>query len=185
MEYTMSQSRRIFFSSLAGLVLYLSAAALATADPLVLTIHNPNQFALPGQPVTFSASVTNTGTTNPNSVVINTMQISVTAFSIEPPDFAPFGSNFQGQVVPVSSTIGPLPILTVTILNTVPLGSVISGTINVHYNGFTEITETQNWSITVGTAPEAVPEPATMILLATGLAGPLGFRRVRRKFRGL
>lgn len=181
----MSQSRRIFFSSLAGLVLYLSATTLAMADPLVLTIHNPNQFALPGQPVTFSASVTNTGTTNPNSVVINTMQISVTpAFSIEPPDFTPFGSNFQGQVVPVSSTIGPLPILTVTILSTVPLGSVISGTINVHYNGFTGITETENWSITVGTAPEAVPEPATMILLATGLAAPLGFRRVRRKFRG-
>ena len=182
----MSQSRRIFFSSLlAGLVLYLSAAPLAKADTLVVTILNPNQFALPGQSVTFSASVTNTGTTNLNSVVINNMQLGVTAFSIEPPDFDPFFSNFQGQVVPAGSTLGPLPIFTVTILSTVPLGSVISGTINVHYNGFTEITETANWSITVGTAPEPVPEPATMILLATGLAGSLGSRRVRRKFRGL
>ncbi len=174
----MFRSRRIFFSSLAGLVLCLSTAAIAKADPLVLTLQNPNQFGLPGQTIVFSASVTNTGTTNSNAAKITGIHFDGNVFD----DFShlPFIINFAQQVVAAGDTLGPLPIFTVTIPVEATLGSVLVGQVTLLYDDPIS-TNTESFSITVGPAP--VPEPATMILLATGLAGALGSRRVRRKFR--
>ena len=174
----MSRSRRILFSSLAGLVLFLSIPALAKADPLVLTIQNPNQFATPGQTLIFSAQLTNTSTLNSNSATIGEQATSlgfVSVLAIQP--F--FDNNFNLQVVAVGSTLGPLQAFSVTVDPAAPLGSVITGTLRFSYSPGIQ-TNVANWTVTVGPAP--VPEPATMLLLATGLAGALGSKRVRRRF---
>ena len=163
---------------MAGLVLCLTTPAMAKADPLVLTLQSPNQFGLPGQKIIFSASVTNTGTTNLNAAKITGLHWEATVFDDD--SFAIFVINFGQQVVGAGDTLGPLPIFTVLIPAEATLGSVIVGQLTVLYDDPIS-TNTESLSITVDTAP--VPEPATMILLATGLAGALGSRRVRRKFR--
>ena len=95
----MSRSRRIFFSSLAGLVLCLSTATLAKADPIVFTITNPNQFALPGQTVTVFASATNIGA---NTDLINVVGCALCGLF----NTAPLFTNFFLEEVTAGSTLG-------------------------------------------------------------------------------
>jgi len=175
----MSRISKLFFSSLAGLVLFLSIPALAKADPLVLTIQNPNQFALPGTAVTFSATVTNTGTLNANPATIANYLITAGCFCAFSINVSLFQANFNNQVVGVGAPLGPLPAFTITAGANALLGSVITGSFSVIYNGQVSTTR-ENFSVTVGPAP--VPEPATLVLLATGLAGAVGSKRVRCRF---
>lgn len=170
----MSRSRRILFSSLAGLVLCLSSAVLAKADPMVFTIANPNQFALPGQTVTVFASATNAGP--------NTDQIILTGFNNFAFDFTPLALNFGDQQVTAGSTLGPLSIATLTIPAGTPFGTVFSGSASISWQDLTTgaigNSGSIGFSVSVG-AP--VPEPTTLLLFGSGLAA-LGSRRVRRRF---
>jgi hypothetical protein len=67
----MIPARKIFFSSLVGLVLCVGAARVSKADPLVLSLTNPNQFGTIGSTLTFSGSAFNSGTLNGNTDTIS------------------------------------------------------------------------------------------------------------------
>jgi hypothetical protein len=167
------------------------AQNVAHADPLQISLVLPSQTGVAGGSVIFAGSATNTGATNTNSVLIGSVNgPSVTV----PPDFFVtfgfFNTNFLNQVVASGATRGILNMFTVEIPVSATLGQSYSGTFSVNYESIPDIngplggtvllTNTVQWTIRV-VGQNTIPEPTTMLLLSTGLAGVAAKVKRRKK----
>lgn len=159
----------------ASLLLLLPAFAHAQ---LTLTLDTPNQSGYPGNTLTFTGTLTNTGTSllfingtnfNLNGVGLN---FDDTEFILNGPLSLAAGEVFNGTFFQVQ-------------IDPVALPQVAPGSFFI-LGGATDTAQstiaTTNFSVAVGAAPE--PASATLILgiaLATGAAGRLRRRRTRHQ----
>ena len=165
-----------FLRPLAAAAFCMAFTAIAHADPVIVTITNPNQAGTFGTTFSFSGTITNT-----NSSPFTFIEAQVTTVPVGGPFSA--GLNPPEVInlfVPALSTSPTIPLFTLTIdVNFQP------GTYNLTYTivglaGSSVITSNAApFTVTILADPAPIPEPATLILLGAGLSG-LGVIRRRR-----
>ena len=161
-----------------ALCLVVLASKNANADPVTFTLTNPNQAGSVGTVLTFMGSLTNVAAPTATIVGDNISGLPVTLTL----DDTPFAVNFLGHSITAGSTLGPLAIFTVTIeAGAVP--GIYNGVFSVFFDsegGMGQETNFQTFSITV--QPETpIPEPMTLFLLGSGLAGMVSMKFARRR----
>lgn len=154
--------------------------AAVKADPITFTLDDSHSVAAGGS-VTFFGTLSNGG---PPGVFINGLSFS---FASGAPGSISFNqAAFFANVPPVlapGASVGPVAFFDVLVSALVPPG-VYSGSVAV-LGGADENADnnlgSQDFSITVTGGQPAIPEPATMLLLGTGLAGAAALRRRKRR----
>jgi hypothetical protein len=161
-----------------ALCLVFLASKNVNADPVTFTITNPIQVGTVGSVLTFMGSLTNVAAPTVTIVGNNFSGLPVTLTL----DDTPFVLNFLGQSIAGGNTLGPLPIFTVTIeVGTAP--GIYNGVFSVFFdseNGEFQETNFQTFSITVQDGA-AIPEPMTLWLLGSGLAGIVSMKFAKRR----
>ena len=164
--------------ALVALCLVFLASKNVNADPVTLTLTNPNQVGSVGSVLTFMGSLTNVAA--PTATIVgdsfNGLPLTFTF------DDTPFVINFFDQSIAGGSTLGPLSMFTVTIeAGTTP--GIYNGVFSVLFdsdNGQFQETNFQTFTITVqGETP--IPEPMTLWLLGSGLAGIVSMKFAKRR----
>ena len=166
----MSVSRNALLT-IAAFVIICCCRVDTYADPLVLTLSNPVQTVTPGQTVILFASVAN-NSNSPQTIGLVGIDVHSNLVDISS---SPAIGNFFLVTIAGGSMLGPLPFATVGIPAGLTEGTIITGQILIGNLQLNDI-ETANYMITVAT-----PEPATLLLLGTGVAGLVGAVRRRRK----
>ncbi len=162
--------------AVAALALFLLAPLAAKADPIILTL-DPSQTVAAGGTVTFMGSLSNGGAPgrfiNGTSITLNVVGLSTddTAFFANVPAFLNPGDSTG--LVAFFDVIASLAALPGTYTGSF---SVIGGDTAEANNTLA----TQDFSLIV-TSANPIPEPATMVLLGTGLIGAAAAKRRRTK----
>ena len=184
----MPRARRCIASVFFLAVLCLGSAVCANADPLTITLSNPNDFqTTPGSTIVLSGTLTNNtssvlfvnssgGVANINQPPGSHIVLSATYF-IRP--------NLTTYVLQPGQSTGIVPLLALVIHPSAPNPSLTSGTIEICGGanaGACDPLGSVSYTVGVGRSPETpVPEPGTALLLGSGLTGAaVGAYRRRR-----
>lgn len=171
----MKPKQRMIMATLA-LFMLACLSTTAQADPVTFTLNNPNQSGTPGSVLTFTGNFSNLG--QPQVMITGNDSSFIPSGGLTVSD-----SPFVGQTVnPMGSISGT--VFTVMIGLGVTPGSIFNGQYTLQFNGLTSGQDVfQPFSVTVLQGPEPIPEPATMVLLGTGLAAGAAVARSRKRRR--
>jgi hypothetical protein len=168
-EITMTR-KRILSLSMFVVAIFLLMPSLALADTLTLSLSNPVQSANPGSTVTFDATVS-APSTNAAPIFLNSDSYTIDSpLTLDDTGFFSFPLSLD----PGDSYTGAL--FTITLPSGLAPGDY-TGSFGILGGADGSALDTL---ATTGFQVSATPEPATMLLLATGL-GLLAFVMYRKK----
>ncbi len=164
-------THRLLLASLIFVMVGLASGYEVKADPITLTLTNPVQTGRPGSTFVFSGSLTNI-----SSEVIHINIASIQVSQSTSLAFLIFSSGII-SLSPAQST-GVIPLFSVMLDPGFNAPTTINGVFSVGGGGppFLDFAR-QDFTIVV----EPIPEPATLLLLGTGLAGVA--IRMRKKLK--